>query len=167
MLPLAYFPLLLLAEFGSPHALNVTALGPFSNPIPARLNLHPLPNPFPVPNSDITLLYFGMPIPGPPLPQNDVINCFALAIDYLETLIAEQGDRPIAFRYEMTYEAVALKIESENYPLYCITYDEALSVLWGISLKMAREGYQYRRMVVLRTGGLDVLGTAVVRDATW
>lgn len=167
MLPLAYFPLLLLAELGSPYALNVTALGPFSKPIPASLNLHPLPNPFPVPNSDVTLYFTLQPMPGVPLPRNDIINCFALATEHLETLIARQGDRPIASRYEMTYEAVALKIESENAPLDCITYDEALSVLWGISLKMAREGYQYRRMVVLRTGGFDVLGTAVVRDATW
>ena len=167
MLPLAYFPLLLLAEVGSTKALNVTALGPFANPIPASLNLHPIPNPFPVPNSDVTLYFNILPNPGLPLPKNDVIDCFALATEHLEALIARQGDRPIATRYEMSYEAVILKIESENAASGRITYDEALSVLWGTSLKMAREGYQFRRMLVLRTGGLHVLGTAVVRPAVW
>ena len=48
----------------------------------------------------------------------------------------------------------------------CITYGEALSVLLGISLKMAREGFEFRRLHVLQSDDGELLGMAVVRPAS-
>lgn len=142
----------------------MTKLGPFINPIPASLNLHPLPNPFPVPNTDITLDFIAQASTPPPLPRDDVVDCFSLAKEDLENIINAQGDGPITYYYEMICKGVALEIYSEGIPPHCIFYSEALEVLLGISLKMNREGYRYRRMCVLQTHNGDLLGTAIVRS---
>lgn len=167
MLLLAYSSFLALAELGATRVANIVAniteLGPFIKPIPASLYLHPLPNPFPVPNTDITLDFIAQAGPPSPLPRNDVINCFTLAKEDLENLIDDQGDVAIAFYYEMIYEGVALELYSASIPPHCIFYSEGLSVLLGILFKMDREGYKYRRTCVLHTNGGDILGTAIVR----
>ena len=163
MLLLAYSSILALAEICATEA-NITELGTFIKPIPASLNLQPLPNPFPVPNTDITLDFIAQASPPPPLPKDDVVDCFTLAKEDLENIINAQGDGPITYYYEMIYEGVALEIYSGSIPPHCIFYSEALLVLLGISLKMNREGYRYRRMCVLQTHNRDLLGTAIVRS---
>ncbi|KAF6230719.1 hypothetical protein HO173_011071 [Letharia columbiana] len=169
MLPPAYLPLLLLL-LATPSAtgiLNITDLLPITKPPPNSLTLNPIPNPFPVPNTDITLDFATPPHLAPLLPQTDVTDCFALAKVHFETLIHEHGDGPIAYSYEMTYGRVTLKMFSENAPMRCITYGEALSVLLGISLKMAREGFEFRRLHVLQSDDGELLGMAVLEDVEW
>lgn len=161
----AHLPLLALAEPGATRMLNTTELGPFIRPIPASLNLPPIPNPFPVPNTDITLDFVPQPGAALALPKDDVIDCVILAKEHLETLIREQGDRTIGHGYELTYGLASVEIYSENPPMQAVTYHQALSVLLGLSLKMAREGYRYRHTRVLHTGDGELLGTAVVRRA--
>lgn len=57
---------------------------------------------------------------------------------------------------------VFLRVWSENEPLRRMTRGEAVSALWGVALKMEREGYVGRRMRVLETEGGDYLGRASV-----
>ena len=90
--------------------------------------------------------------------------CLTLAKDLFEELIHEQGDQRLTRVFEMTYGGVALHMYSRDSVL-TILYSEALSVLMGISLKMAREGYESRRTRVLRTGDGNLLGSALVLRA--
>ena len=161
----AYLPLLALAEPGATRMLNTTDLGPFIKPIPASLNLHPIPNPFPIPNTDITLDFILQPDTALALQKDDVIDCIILAKEDLEMLIREQGNAPIGHSYDLTYGRANLEIYSSDPPTHAVTYNQAVSALLGISLKMEREGYQYRRTRVLHTGDGELLGTAVVRRA--
>lgn len=165
MLLLASSYFLALAEPGATRVPNITELGPFIKPISASLNLHPLPNPFPVPNTDITLDFIAQAGPAAALPREDVIDCFTIAKEDLANLIDVEGDGPIAHYYEMLYEGIALEVYSESIPPHCVFYSEALSVILGISIKMDREGYRYRRMCVLQTNTGDLLGMAIVRRA--
>ena len=58
--------------------------------------------------------------------------------------------------------AVSLRIFSGDIPIQRMTYSEALSVLVGLALKMAREGFVRREARVLETASGDVLGVVVV-----
>lgn len=154
----AHLPFLLLAiSTTAAPVLNV------SNPGPASLTLQPLPNPFPVPDTGISLEFAFLPATPARLSKTDTTDCFAEARQHFETEISVEGDIPMTHRYEVVCGEVYLRMVTNGAPVPRMTYSEAVGALLGASLKMAREGYAVRHARVLRTEGGDLLGALTVK----
>ncbi|KAM0800321.1 hypothetical protein BDR22DRAFT_908836 [Usnea florida] len=134
--------------------LNTTHLNP--------LLLNPLPNPYPIPNSPITLDFAPLPLTPPPLSPTDLTSLITLLTTHFDTLISAKGDQPIARRIRQIVGSVSVKFYSGDIPIQRMTYSEAVAVLGGFGLKMEREGFVRREARVLETGSGDVLGVVVV-----
>ena len=135
-----------------------------TKPTSDSFNLEPLPNPFPIPGTDITIEF--LPQPGlfaPQPPEADVITLFRLARSDIQAYIRVQGDGPIeSNEYEVDYGKVELVVTSTNMATDPLEYSDILAVMSGISMKMSREGYINTSVRVLRTGQPDTIGLAAV-----
>ena len=132
-------------------------------PTPNSLSLALLPNPFPVPGTDITLDFLPQPSFFPQPPETDVVRIFAISESEIEAYIRTQGDSPIMHHeYDLVYKQVEITLHSSDAPLSAFKYSDALSVLYGISLKMAREGVRNIAARVLRTGSPEAIGLAAI-----
>ena len=126
--------------------------------------LEPLPNPFPIPGTDITIEFLPQPTMfAPQPPRTDVLVLFQLARADLQAYIRVQGDGPImGNNYEVDYGKVEMILTSSNMAADPVKYSDVLSVLSGIAIKMSREGYRNRAVRVFRTGQPDIIGHAAV-----
>ena len=135
-----------------------------AKPTSDSLNIEPLPNPYPIPDTDITIEF--LPQPGmfaPQPPEKDVTVTFQLARADIEAYIRAQGDGPIeGNRYEVDYGKVEMVLTSLDETADPVKYSDILSVLAGISMKMTREGYKNTAVRILRTGQPDTIGLAAV-----
>ena len=124
----------------------------------------PLPNPFPVPGTNITIEF--LPQPGmfaPQPPEKDVTMLFQLARSDIEAYIRVQGDGRIeGNRYEVDYGKVEMVLTSSDTVADPVKYSDILSVLSGIAMKMTTEGYKNTAVRVFRTGQPDTIGLAAV-----
>lgn len=128
-------------------------------PAPNNLNLAPLPNPYPVPGTDITLHFLPQPTHPRP-PDADIIRLFARARSVIE---AYEGNSPIpGHGYTLICGRAKMDLASNHLPMNPFMYSDALSVLLGISFKMANEGARNILARVLRTGNPQIIGFAAV-----
>ncbi|KAM0802389.1 hypothetical protein BDR22DRAFT_124623 [Usnea florida] len=153
---------LVMATLGLALVMNYTQLT-MVRPTPNSLSLALLPNPFPVPGTDITLDFLPQPSFFPQPPETDVVRIIAIAESEIEGYIRTQGDSPIMHHlYDLVYKQVEITLYSSNAPLNAFKYSDALSALYGISLKMAREGVSNIAARVLRTGNPETIGLAAI-----
>ena len=126
--------------------------------------LTPLPNPFPVPGTNITIEFLPQPsMFAPQPPKRDVLMLLQLARSDVEAFIRVQGDGPIiSNEYEVDYGKVEFILTSSDTVADRVKYSDVLSVLSGFSIKMSREGYRNTSVRVLRTGQPDTIGLAAV-----
>ena len=124
----------------------------------------PLPNPFPIPGTNITIEFLPQPTMfAPQPPKSDVLMIFQLARSDVEAFIRVQGDGPIiGNEYEVDYGKVEFVLTSSDTVAHPVKYSDVLSVLSGFATKMSREGYRNTSVRVLRTGQPDIIGLAAV-----
>ena len=135
-----------------------------AKPTSNSLSLQPLPNPYPVPGTEITLEFLPQPsIFAPQPPKQDALMLFNLARSDIQAYIRAVGDGTIeGNEYEVDYGLVEMIVTSSDTVADPVKYSDILSVLSGIALKMAREGYRNTSVRVLRTGQPDTIGLAAV-----
>ena len=138
--------------------LQLTNLGPYTKPPPESLRLHPLPNPFPIPGTDITL-YWDQPDHDDPLNETDTVEAFLKCKARANTHLRFIGDGPIGGlvpNYLLsTYGSVVVEFASQVPGV--IRYSEVSDILRALSWKMSRESYRVCVVRVLRTGPLGEL----------
>ena len=153
---------LVMATLGLALVMNYTQLT-MVRPTPNSLSLALLPNPFPVPGTNITLDFLPQPSFFPQPPETDVVRIFAIAESEIEAYIRTQGDSPILHHeYDLVYKQVEITLHSSDAPLNAFKYSDALSVLYGISLKLAEERVRNIAARVLRTGNPETIGLAAI-----
>ena len=154
--------LLVMATLGLALVLNHTQLI-MVRPAPNSLGLALLPNPLPVPGTDITLDFLRQPSFFPQPPDSDVVRIFTIAESEIEAYIRTQGDGPIRHHeYILVCKQVEITLHSSDAPLNAFKYSDALSLFFGIRLQMAREGVRNIAARVLRTGNPEIMGFAAI-----
>ena len=145
------------ATLGATVALNTTAFGLW--PGSGVLHLDPLPNPYPVPNTRITLNF-------DPHHQSlfapDVIGCLQKAQDEFFKHIREEGDDVFISPLDVNYKTAGIRITPTVAPLPHFWYNDTFAVLEGIGQKMSHEGYWRWYAEVHETQGYAFLGAVVV-----
>lgn len=164
------FLLMLGASSTSLPLLNLTNLGSYSKPAPGNLQIHPMPNPFHIPGTDIALQWDPMDDPDDPLPEAFTINALLKCKARADTHLRYQGDGPIGGLFPnhlvTVYKNVVIEFAS-NVPSV-ILYSEVSDILTALSWKMSRDGYRTCWVRVWRTGEVllgQCLGSVSVRDA--
>lgn len=145
--------------------MNLTHLSPYSKPTSGNLSLNPLPNPFPIPGTDITLQW-AQPQPFPELlTKADAKEAFLKCKTRADTHVRVIGDGPIGGLVPNSlltvYRSVVVTLFSQTPEV--ILYSEVPDILKAISWKMSREGYWGCLVRVLRTDGGELLGIVSVR----
>lgn len=154
LLVLAFLPVLGALSASLP--MNLTNLGPYSKPAPENLRLDPLPNPFPIPGTDITLEWNQAHHIEQPLIEADTDNAFLKCKSGVDAHLRSIGDGPISSRlfphYLITvYRTVVVELTNEVPGV--ILYSEVTDILRAIMWKMSAEGYRSCWVRVLRTDG--------------
>ena len=151
--------------------LNLTDLGSYSKPAPGNLRLHPMPNPFRIPGTDITLQWDPMHDPDHPLPEAFTIDAFLKCTARADAHMRHLGDGPIGealFPSHLitVYRNVVIEFASDVPGV--ILYSEISDILMAISWKMSSEGYRSCWVRVWRTREVllgERLGRVSVREA--
>ena len=135
-----------------------------TEPTSNGFSLDPLPNPFAIPGTDITVEF--LPPPGmfaPQPPRTDCVILFELTRSDVQAYIRVEGDGPIeGNEYEVDYGKVEFIVTSSDTAANPLKYSDVLSVLSGIGMKMSREGYKNTSVRVFRTGQPAIIGLAAV-----
>ena len=152
---------------GATLQLNLTNLDPYAKPPPNSLCLHPFPNPFAIPGTDITL-HWDQPDHDDPLTEADTVEVFLKCKTRADTHLRLIGDGPIGGlvpNYLLSmYGSVFVEFASQVPGV--IRYSEVSEILRALSWKMSREGYRACVVRVLRTGPLgELLGKVSVSTA--
>ncbi|MCJ1454559.1 hypothetical protein MMC28_004912 [Mycoblastus sanguinarius] len=130
-----------------------------THPINSTFHLNPLPNPYLIPGTPITL-DFIIHSPGT-LPEDDVNECLAHARSNLQQALNNGGDRPLDSVWKhWLYGPVDFSIFATGQPL--ITINQTIVVVDGFSTKMIREGYGRVHAHVYLTEGYAQIGDAFV-----
>lgn len=145
-------------------ALQLTNLGPYTKPPPDILRLHPFPNPFPIPSTDITL-HWDQPDHDDPLTESDTVEAFFKCKARADTHLRFNGDGPIGGlvpNYLLSaYGSVVVDFASQVPGV--IISSEVVEILRTLSWKMSREGSRACVVRALRTGPLgELLGKVSV-----
>lgn len=123
-----------------------------------NLTSQPLPNPYPVPGSDITVDFEAQP--DGDLNSRDARICIALAHDEIFEYLTEHGDGPVHIPLSYAYESVELDVTPLGESR--ITYMQTIFLLQAFSLKMNREGYKTWEAEVVRTGDTVQIADALI-----
>ena len=149
--------------------LNLTNLGSYGKPAPGTLRLHPMPNPFRIPGTDIALQWDPMHDPDYPLPEAFTIDAFLKCKARAETHLRYIGDGPIGGVYPShlvtVYKNVVVEFASDVPGV--ILYSEVSDILRALSWKMSGEGYRSCWVRGWRTGEVllgERLGRVSVMD---
>ena len=151
--------------------LNLTNLGSYSKPAPGNLRLHPMPNPFQIPGTDIALQWDPIHDPDHPLPEVYTIDAFLKCKARADAHVRHIGDGPIGERlfpghFVTVYKGVVIEFASDVPGV--ILYSEVSDILTAVSWKMLGEGYRSCWVRVWRTREVllgERLGRVSVRDA--
>ena len=150
--------------------LNLTNLESYGNPAPGTLRLHPMPNPFPIPGTDITLQWDPMHDHHHPLPEAFTIDAFLKCKARADAHLRYIGDGPIGGlipNYLITvYKNVVIEFASDVPGV--ILYSEVSDILMALRCKMASEGYRSCWVRVWRAREVllgERLGRVAVGDA--
>lgn len=166
MAVLALVLLPLIASLGLAHVPRDTTLVMYKSTNHSVAS-NPLPNPFPIPGTDITLDFFVFPLSTQP-PSSDVINLFHLFQSQIEARIRYYGDGPIQrYHYPRTYGKAVMSFTIftfHNASVDLFRYEDALAVIEGLQLKTESEGYTDTVAWVLRSVTLDILASVAVQD---
>ena len=126
-----------------------------------------LPNPFPIPGTDITLDFSVFPL-SPQSPSSDIIDLFHLFQLQIEAHIRYHGDGPIQrYHYPHTYGKAVMSFTIftfHNASVDLFRYEDPLAVIEGLRLKTESEGYTDTVAWVLRSVMLDDLASVAVQD---
>ena len=148
--------------------MNLTSLGSFSKPLPGDLQLHPMPNPFHIPGTDIALQWDEPHDLDEPLPAAYTLEAFVKCKDRADMHLRYIGDEPIRglFPNHLITVWKGVVIEFVNDVPGVILYSEVSDILMAIRWKMAGEGYRACRVRVWRTREVllgELLGRVSVR----
>ena len=130
----------------------------------ATLQLHDLPNPYPVPNKPFSLNFHP---PGVGLRVGDIIGCINRAQDIILAHIALHGDTPIPELPDeslaATFHTVRFKIARHAAPgSYVLSYRDTIPTLKAFGAKMSREGFHGLLADIILTQDGALLGSAVM-----
>ena len=128
--------------------------------MPPKLRTQTLPNPYPVPGSDITVEFEPSTSGG--IDQNIATLCVVLAHDDIFDNIIAHGNEVMRVPMSWHFETVAIQITPVG-PRY-ITYMQSLFLLEGFLTKMNAEGYQGWEAEVTATGDHVKIAEAVLYD---
>ena len=151
--------------------LNLTNLGPYSKPAPGNLRIHPMPDPFQIPGTDIALQWDPMHDPDHPLPEAYTRDAFLKCKAKADAHVRHNGDGPIGERLFPSHLITVYRnvvVEFANNVPGVILYSEVPDILMALSWKMSSEGYRSCWVKVWRTGEVllgERLGRVSVRDA--
>lgn len=151
-----------LGALGATLPLNITNIGPHSEPALGNLNLEPLPNPFPVPGTDITLQWH-QPHDLEDLSKADVEGAFLECKAGVDAHVRFVGDGPIPNFFHTVYRTVIVLFSNADPDV--ILYSEVSDILMAISWIVSRQGYRESWVGVLRIDGGEDLGAVSVREA--
>lgn len=144
--------------------LNITDFGPYSRPAPGNLDLRldPFPNPFPIPDTDITIQWYQPPDSGD-LPKADIegafLECESIAAAYMRSV----GDGPIPDHFHAVCRSVVVIFRHESQGAFgFILYSEISDILMATSWIISREGYRESGVRVFQTHGGGLIGSVSV-----
>lgn len=130
-------------EVVHPHHLS-QSIKPSEN---GTLRAPPIPNPYPLPHTDLALDFAE---PSSPLSVRDTKNCILHANEQLLQHIQEHGgDDRLPFYLTYKFGSVRFSIRAEQRVLRRLTYRDALEILAACAIKLRREGYHRRTAAVL------------------
>ncbi|KAL8737989.1 MAG: hypothetical protein Q9181_001171 [Wetmoreana brouardii] len=121
------------------------------------LQLDPIPNPYPLPNSDLSL-DFEEPISS--VSAIDTRDCISYAREQILHLIQQHGDGQVPINFRYVWRTVGFMVFREV-TQRGFTYNDTLDVLGAYAIKLGREGYRSRWAIVL-TGGGQIIATALI-----
>ncbi|KAL8837147.1 MAG: hypothetical protein Q9176_005890 [Flavoplaca citrina] len=143
---LSFLTLTSALAISSPSTKNITALPP-----PTHLGkFNPLPNPYSIPASPISLDFDSRP--ESPLSRSAVITLLTLTRRALTRRIQIHGDGPIPFGVQ-GFHTQGVQITYDSAPQWRVMlYSDVRDVLRGVYDKMQQEGYRERTAVVIHAG---------------
>ncbi|KAL8883271.1 MAG: hypothetical protein Q9192_007296 [Flavoplaca navasiana] len=131
-------------------------LGPEGPLGTSHLQVDPLPNPFPLPNTPFSLDFHQVHPGAPHLPRANVFECLMTIRREMLQYIGRHGNGPISsLGFQIRGIAVDLVAAHQQTPL---RYHDFVAILLTISLKMSREGYYARFADIIMSRGGEVLG---------
>ena len=134
-------------------------LGPEKGPLggtPSHLEVDPLPNPFPLPNTPFSLDFHQVQPGAPHLPRANAFECLITIRREMLQYIGRHGNGPISsLGFQIRGIAVDLVAAHQQTSL---RYHDFVAILLTISLKMSREGYYARFADIIMSRGEEILG---------
>lgn len=161
---LALFFLSVLGALSAIPPLNITEFVPYSNPAPenSSLRLQPFPNPFPIPDTDITIQWAQ--VPNRDLPEADVKGACLECDNRATAHVRLTGDGPIPGHFEVTYGSVVIIFIQAYQGAGLVLYSEISIILMAISQLLSRQGYRQTWVGLMHTHGGGFLGSVSVAD---
>lgn len=159
----AWFFLSIVGALSAILPLNITESGPDNKSAPGELNLrlHPFPNPFPIPGTDITIQWAQ--VPDRNLLKLDIEGAFLECNTRAAAYVRFTGDGPIPGYFEVAYRTVVV-IFTQAYQEAAdiILYSEVSDILMATSWMISRQGYRQTWVGVIDTHGGGFLGSLSV-----
>ena len=124
------------------------------------LQLNPMPNPYPLPISDLSVDFEE---PGQHLSRVDVIECITLAHRKMLQYIHDHGEGHIPSNLAYNWKSVAFMVFPERGSRY-LTLHETLKVIDAYAIKNGREGSNARWGNIIVTGAHpeQLIGSALL-----
>ncbi|KAL8878340.1 MAG: hypothetical protein Q9198_003828 [Flavoplaca austrocitrina] len=131
-------------------------LGPEGPLRTSHLQVDPLPNPFPLPNTPFSLDFHQVQPGAPLLPRANAFECLITIRREMLQYIGRHGNGPISsLGFQIRGIGVDLAAAHQQTPL---RYHDFVAILVTISLKMSREGYYARFADIIMSRGGEILG---------
>lgn len=126
----------------------------------STLQLHPIPNPYPLPNSDLSVDFDE---PGQPLPSNHVFECIFRARRKVVEFIEEHGEGRVPDGLAYRWRSVEFRVFPEQHQRQ-LTLNDTLKVLTAYGYKNGQEGCRSRWATIVVTGAQpeQIIGTALL-----
>ncbi|KAL8646152.1 MAG: hypothetical protein Q9210_006294 [Variospora velana] len=148
----------LAAPIAASPLISTTAASPSPTLIPRKFN--PLPNPYEVPGTPITLDFDDHP--GLSLDEADIYILLRRARTYITSYLLKYGDQEFPLGLQMfQYESVEMVLQSSE-QFRRMHYSDVEDVLIGLRHKMAQEGCRERSAIVTYEGDAGEVETGEV-----
>ena len=136
--------------------------GSETGPRNKTLQLGPIPNPFVLSHSDLSLDFQE---PMSHLIPNDVVSCIVNARRRVTRRISEHGEGPITIpTIWFTWRSVEFRILAQQVARR-VTLNDTLSVLDAFAIKTGHEGFQSRWANIITNPGGQMVGQAILGHA--
>ncbi|KAI4281022.1 MAG: hypothetical protein L6R38_003995 [Xanthoria sp. 2 TBL-2021] len=140
----------------SGEVIGEARLGQGGKPWSTRLQLGPLPNPFPLPDTLFSLDFHEDHTAARQLPPANVAECIATIRRETLQHIRRYGNGPIPpLGFQISGIGVDLVSAHQQTPL---TYQDFVAILLVFSHKMGREGYYERFADIIMSEGGEIIG---------